>query len=367
VPFLILWAVALTSAARPERVLALGRVVNLATMMAEGTLTERSPEQELSDPSGDFAVARLDDGRIQAYRLSTRETLWSLPSRPPCESIALGRDVFAVCSGNLLALARADGHVRTLARGTEVRQVLVMGDLLASVNDRGVVVVFDGRGRSTRRSLLAGALGGGTLVPTETGGLCGYGVWKERRLTAGCWDRRLSPRWTRTLPVKPDPGAPSFEEQIPQVGPYHLVLPDRLVSWRDGSVTREVAPATVEDASGRRLPAATVNEALTRPLPAAPGQERLEGYPHANTAADGARAFVLSANCEGKLAAFDRATARILFSVPVSLGMLRDSLEVWEGYPVVLTKFAEGGMRQRLTIHDPLTGAPRYQDERPSR
>src|SRR5581483_6470536 len=112
-----------------------------------------------------------------------------------------------------------------------------------------------------RRTLLSKGVAGGTLVRTAGPGICGYAAY-ERGLTAGCWDRHLSPQWIRTVPFQPDPRAPSPDEDIRQDGPFDLILPDLTVSWRDGTVTREQALATVEDARGKRVDPATVRGAL---------------------------------------------------------------------------------------------------------
>jgi hypothetical protein len=362
---LIVWALALVSAQTP-RMLVLGRVVNLATMQAEATVSERPPDQELTDAAADFAVALLDDGRIEGVRLSTRVVLWSRPSRPPCGAVDLGAEVYALCNGRVLALNRGTGEARTLEGGWDAVEVMALpGGLVVVRHDSGVVVVFEGHRAAVRRSLPA-TLGGGHLVRTREAGVCAYGVRGER-LSAGCWDGRLKPRWSVTLPFVTDPGAPSPEEELRQVGPAHLVLPDRVLSWRDGVVTREIAHAAVADQSGARVAPAAVSEALMRTLPAPNGQERIESAPRSYTVADGARAFLLVVEGAGRLAAFDTTRAQAVFVVAVPLGMLGARLEVASGFPVVRTKLAEGGTRVRVTIHEPTTGRVVYRDERPAR
>jgi hypothetical protein len=363
--FSLLLSAVLVATGQPVRALLQGRLVNLTTMAAEMTLTERPPDLERNDLAGDFAVALLDDGRLQAYRLSTGQQLWSVPGHPPCEKMDLGTEVYELCGGNLLAMPRAGGKPRLLERDSELGQLLAFKGSIAVSNAREAAAIRPGKGRSVRRTSLSRALGGGVFVPTDGEGLCSVAV-DDRAITMGCWDGQLKRRWLRTFPMTVPPGEPSAFELVRQDGPYHVIFPDRVISWRDGTVSRETAYATVEDSDGHRIDPAAVQDALSRALPALAGQERLNEHPFAHVSADDGRAYVLAANGTGRLVGFDRHDKRRLFVVPALLGLLRDDLELIAGFPVVRTKMAEGGQRQRVTIHDPATGAVLYQDERAS-
>jgi hypothetical protein len=361
----VLFVGLLLATGEPARALLQGRLVNLTTMKAEATLTDRPPDLERNDLAGDFAVALLDDGRLQAFRLSTGQQLWSIPSHPPCEKMELGTQVYELCTGNLLAIPRSGGKPRVVDRDSELGQLLIFRGLIAVSNAREAAAIRDDTGRPMRRTSLSRALGGGVLVATEGDGPCGVAV-DDRQITMGCWNAHLKSRWLRSFPMTAPPGEPLGFELVRQAGPYHVIIPDRVISWRDGNVSREQAYATVEDSTGRRIDPAVVQEALSRPLPALAGQERLNPHPFAHVTADDRRAYVLSVNGAGRLVGFDRHDKRCLFAVPALLGSLVDDLELIAGHPVVRTKMAEGGQRQRVTIHEPTTGAVLYQDERAS-
>jgi hypothetical protein len=376
------------------RRLILGRVVNLETMVVEGTVTAEAPDEELNDPRSDFAVVMLIDGRMEAYRPSTGGRLWSRPTLPPCRWLTITEvHVYAECNGDLVSFDRTDGTSKVLENDADLGQIAVAGSAIVALHERGVVSVFDARTnkRLARKVLPAFYRSPEQVFVTTSAvdGLCFYGLhWTRGNrwyYDVGCSDQRLTPMWSKRvsfdLATPPGDREAAPHEAVRQDGPYHLVLDDQLlttqregpgkgliVRWRDGAViqTTDRTFATIEDPRGERLTADAIRDVFTQPSERHRRQEEFYSERHARIASDGHRTFALIVNGSSRLTGIDVERGQPLFTVAVPIGMLGHSVAVMEGLPIVTTKLSAGGIKARASIHDPLTGRVLYEDERPS-
>jgi hypothetical protein len=377
----------------------LGRQVNLRTRRAVRTLTETPPEIEVTVPDADLAIVRVRDagmGHLQAFRLSTGASLWRKEPFRPCRDIwvAEGR-VYGFCGDKLLSYSLADGGLAVVDPGPQVVEATVRGRLVAAYRDDGVVSLYragtNRRLASNRLPELARALDGGLVIPRSSEGLCVYGRHVPERppgswaYKLGCYDGALSPRWRKSVSFRLSPEVAHADlltitsQMVHQEGPYHLVLNDQqevdqkqvngvVVRWRDGLSTtfQDHTYATLEDERGERVPAPGALAAFAGGA-TTDVEHDFFGSSNAAVAYDRSRAYVLiTDNRSPQLVAVDLRSARVLFRVPLRLGVLSHTLEVAEGLPIVRTQLWTKPSRWRATVHDPETGRVLYEDERPA-
>lgn len=382
----------LAQKAQPSRRLLLGRVVNLASFRAERTLTDGVPDFEETVSSLGLGIAVTKMATIAAFRLSTGEKLWESTANAPCASASLsGTRFFILCGDRVRAYDALTGVDQTLDQGPEILDLVAGESLVATRRADGRVRLFDSatgkRLADKTLALLSKAMSDTHLVADPLGdGICVYAVklhdfgplgW---HYDAGCFDRRLAPRWSKTLSAASLKADRRF--WVLQRGPFHLVLtnqpeqpeslaapsgPNRgvVVRWRDGEVSavEDGTFATVEDARGERLESPAVLELFSRALRATPESEPY-GWIRAQSVLAGQSIFSLfRRESNSGLGAFDLAEKRVAFVIGVPLGAGATSLEVASGMPIVRTQLAR---RLRVTVHDPATGQVLYKDERPA-
>jgi hypothetical protein len=382
-----------TSAARW---LLLGRVVNLMPPHKEAGITDSAPEEESSDPGSDFGVLVTGRGELAAYRLSTKDRLWTRSFNLPCRSLVAVRGfVYAECDGQLRSFARGDGATKVLDRGPDVDQVVSGGGYLAVHHRSGVVAVFDGErqtvvARKPLAELLHAPAGGQLLVSPVVEGWCVLGFSRtgaRRQVWAyklGCYDWRLSRLWSKAISFDLPPEANTTDSDplgaIRQDGPCRFVANDQplrypgrgrgkgiVVRWRDGAVEHfaDHTFATIDQAGCERSTVPAVLNVFAMKVAPDPRQEEFP-ISSAVVAQDGHRAFALIMDGATRLAGVDLAAQKVLFVTAVPLGAAAQKLDIVGGYPVVRTRFL-GNPRQywRASIHDPETGRVLYEDERP--
>lgn len=166
---------------------------------------------------------------------------------------------------------------------------------------------------------------------------------------------------------------------VHQDEPHHLVLNDQqevdqkqvngvVVRWRDGLTTtfQDHTYATLEDDRGERVLAPGALAAFAGGA-STDVEHDFFGSSNAAVAYDRGRAYVLvTDNRSAGLVAVDLRAARVLFRVPLRLGVLPHTLEVAGGFPIVRTQLWTKPPMWRATIHDPDTGRVLYEDERPA-
>jgi hypothetical protein len=366
--------------------LLLGRLVDLGNFHVERTLSD-APDAELVDIRNDVAVVLLADSKIRGFRLSSGEPLWISRSDAPCRNLLLaaGR-VYSGCGNQVLSFSVTTGQQRVVDAGPNAGDPFLTESaaVVASRGGKGDIKLYKaGTDRLLARKVipeLSRAFHRYSLAnpnPTSAG-ICALGLAAdtETRMTyrAGCYDGRLVPQWTKSLPIAV-PRDNVYD--VRQLGPEFLVLDDQycvldpakppgpghglVLRWRDGSVSAfdDQTFATIEDVRGERRALASDAFERTGALPADdPG-----AFPfrEAKIVSDHDRVFALVINRATALAGFDRATGKTLFLVPIAIGPVRQ-LDVVADMPVVRTRFADHWL---VTVHDPSTGAIRYRDERP--
>jgi hypothetical protein len=362
------------------RWLLLGRLVDLGRFEIIQTLSE-PPDQEVTLAGQDVGLVRLRDWRIQAFRLSTGERLWEVAPAAPCRNLVPARaSVVAGCGDQVVSFALQTGKTTVIDSGSVALDPFVAGDSIVSPHQDGRVDLFDvstGRRRAARvLPELPRAFHRYLLPDPGSDGVCALGLisqsGKLMTYRAGCYDGRLAPRWSKSLPMHP-PRDPIYD--VRQLGPRFLVLDDQysvldpslppgpgrgyLVRWRDGQMTPfdDQTFATVENGAGER--AAGENDPFrgTRDLSGSPavGQPR-----SAQVVSDDRRAFALITNHVSALAGIDRSSGETSFLVPVTVGAMA-KLDVAEGMPVIRTELDN---RWVATAHDASTGRILFQDAR---
>jgi hypothetical protein len=383
------------ASAGPLRLLLLGRVVTFPALQRGVSVTDAAPDEEVSDVESDVGVVVTASGDLSAFRLSSKDHLWTKRFDPPCgPPVIAGPHLYTDCEGRLRSFAVVDGASAVLDRGPDVDQVLVNGGYVAAHHVTGMVSVFE---RATQKAVTRKVLpelttaprGGELIVSPEVDGWCArgfirnHGASQRWAFRLGCYDHHLTRLWSKSVSfdLPPEPNRSSNEPlfAIRQQGPCYFVANDQpftfasdgrgkglIVRWSRGQVEvfDDHTFATVETPRCERLTSPTALQALTRTVPPDPRQEAFQTR-SALTASDAHRAFALIIDGATRLTGVDLTTQRVLFVTAVPLGAVRQKLDIIAGYPVIRTRFlGTAGQFWRASIHHPDTGRVLYEDER---
>ena len=362
----------------------LGRLVDLGRFEVVQTLVD-PPEEELNLPASDLVVVRTRNGRLGAFRLSTGARLWQQTPDAPCRGLLVaGTSVYAGCADKVVARAIETGQATVIDAGPQALDPVLAGDAIAVAHDDGHLDLYDlatGQRRGARVIREFARASVMRVLANPSGeGVCVLGFWplspRRAAYRAGCYDARLAPRWTRTVSMMLPRDA---IYDVRQLGPRFLVLDDQyspydperspgigrgvLLRWRDGQITPfdDQIFATLDDASGERLPASS-DDVFHRARELA-GDHPSAGVREAQVAGDDKQTFVLIQNGGVALAAVDRAGNRTRFLVAVPAAHA-PKLEIAAGMPVIRSHLDD---RWLVTVHDPATGKLLFQDARDAR
>lgn len=363
----------------------LGRVVDFGEMRATVTLAD-TPDEEISDPSADVAVLLSVQSRLSGFRLSSGRALWTSKVDAPCRHLVLaGRRVYSGCGDSLYSFGSDSGKQNVVDAGPDVRDPVLVdgGAVIASVHGDGRVSLYsagaDQKLASKALPEIARAMHPRVLAAPAGGGVCAIGLGRRSgrmAYRAGCYDRALEPLWTKWLPLKL---TRDVQFEIAQLGPRYLVLDDQesvldpslppgpgngwLLRWKDGELTpfNGEAFATVESPDERPLTPLPDVFARTARLDSVASSGAPFRRREAEVVSTRDKAYAIVMNRAAGLAGVDRKSGRTLFLVPLRVGDIW-SLEIIDGYPVVRTRFTSSWL---ATVHDPMTGAIVYRDERP--